>query len=146
VWSDGWPSLGDVADDGSDDGSIESTPDDELGLDELPGDLRDLVGSTDVVLGWSRTDGTPLALPAWWDDGSAVVARAFFEAAGAATASPASVTFDEWTGLGPSGKQGVMLRGAGLATSEADTFRVDLDIDRATHWDGIASGTVDLEG
>jgi hypothetical protein len=96
----------------------------------------------DVVLGWTRADGTPLALPARWERDRATVSRALFDGMGAAAASPACVTVDETTATGPTGKQGVMLRGRGRAEVEGELVRVRLDVDRTTWWDGTDTGTV----
>ena len=52
--------------------------------------------------------------------------------------SPACVTFDAWTGFGPSGKQGLMLRGQGQVR---DTGRVAIDVDRVSYWDGVVTGS-----
>ena len=100
----------------------------------------------DAVVGWFTDDGEPLALPVEWDgDGNvATLPTALFEACGAATSSPACVTIDTWTGYGPSGKQGVMLRGDGVARTEDGVTRLALDLRRATRWDGVETETTDL--
>ena len=94
-------------------------------------------------MGWLRTDGGPLALPATWDSDrhEATLPTAAFETCGAAAAGPACVTFDTWTGYGPTGKQGLMLRGTGRAASGDGITRLTFDIDRVSHWDGIETGT-----
>ena len=100
----------------------------------------------DVMLGWTRDDGTPLVLPARWeDDDRAVVSASLFEHVGAEASSPACITFDETTGPGPSGKQGVMLRGTGRSTRDGDVVRIALDVERTVEWDGVEvhSSTVD---
>ena len=100
----------------------------------------------DAVVGWLTEDGAPLALPAQWDAdaGIATVRTALFEACGAAARSPACVTVDSWSGYGPSGKRGLMLRGDGIARTEDGVTRLELDARRATHWDGVETGTTDL--
>ena len=143
-WADGWGSLRAAPMDDVTPPRIDLGNPQSPGLDLLPGRLRDIVVPGDVVLGWSRCDGVPLALPGRWDGESVVVSRELFEASGARPTSSAGVTFDAWTGLGPSGKQGVMLRGSGRARARSGTVRVRLAVDRATHWDGIETGTVRL--
>ena len=117
-------------------------------LDQLQPELRELVKSGDAVVGWVRHDDRPLALPARWDDaaGSATVSRTLFEACGGAPRSSAAVTFDAWSGLGPSGKQGLMLRGSGEASAEGDLVRLSFDFDRATTWDGVQTNSSRLDG
>ncbi|HUR06471.1 MAG TPA: hypothetical protein VM347_28250 [Nonomuraea sp.] len=110
------------------------------------GPLAELVESGPAVLGWLRSDGAPLALPVQWDAqrSRATLPASMFEACGAAPASPGCVTFDGWSGLGPSGKQGVMLRGDGAAERDGDAMSVAITTDRATTWDGIATQTLPL--
>lgn len=100
----------------------------------------------DVVLGWTRADGTPLALPARWVDDTALVSRSLADALGAVDASPACVTVDETTAPGPMGKQGLLLRGDGRAEVDGDVLRVRVDVDRTTWWDGTDTGTVKGSG
>jgi hypothetical protein len=97
----------------------------------------------DAVLGWTRADGTPLALPAEWDDDrkEATVPAALFTATGAAPSSAACVTLDSWTNYGPTGKQGVMLRGTGQAEIDGETAVLRFELDRSTSWHGVTIGT-----
>ncbi|MBA2279977.1 MAG: hypothetical protein H0W25_01900 [Acidimicrobiia bacterium] len=138
--------------------SLEHTPDDEVDgdadadgveppdLDALPDDLAAMAQPGEAVLGWSRSDGSPLALPARWapDEAEVTVTSELFDLCGAGASSAASLTFDTRTGLGPSGKRGVMLRGDGRAERRGDDTVVALDVDRVTHWDGIDTVTVTL--
>jgi hypothetical protein len=126
----------------TDDADEAAVPD----LASLPEDVRDLAVSGGAVVGWTRTDGTPLALPATWDATRSVatVPTSLFRASAAAAASAACVTFDRWTGLGPSGKQGLMLRGDGRARDADGETCLSLSVTRASHWDGIDVGTTDL--
>jgi hypothetical protein len=137
--SEGWTSSPPAPDDDDHD-------DEGLDVDALPDDVQRLVRTGDAVVGWLTDDGAPLALPVRWDadDGVATVPSALFEACGAAPRSPACVTLDTWTGYGPSGKQGVMLRGDGVARTEDAVTRLVLDATRATRWDGVETETTDL--
>ena len=116
-------------------------------LDRLDDELRGLVRSGDSIVGWLRHDDRPLALPAVWDEdaATATVSRSLFEACGGAPRAAAAVTFDAWSGLGPSGKQGLMLRGSGSAAADGDVVRLSFDFDRATMWDGIETRSSKLE-
>ena len=125
-----------------------SVDDDAQGPDlgALRDDLRELAATGPAVVGWTASDGRPLALPATYDAGSGVATlpTALFRACGAATTSPACITFDTWSGYGPIGKQGLMLRGEGRAVDDGGRTRITVDISRATHWDGIETGTTEL--
>ena len=111
---------------------------------ELPDQLRQLAVSGPAVVGWLRSDGAPLAFPGHWDADvlEATIPLVMFDTCGGALAGPACVTLDQWTGYGPGGKQGVMLRGEATASRDGDAARLRLRIDRASHWDGIDTGTV----
>lgn len=102
-----------------------------------------LVHSDRAVVGWVATDGRPLVFPAAWDPRRCVatVDRELFEVVGASSAGPACVTFDTWTGYGPLGKQGVMLRGHGSANAGAGSTDLHMAFERATFWDGIETET-----
>lgn len=115
----------------------------DVPLHDLPGDLASLLTRDEVALGWTTATG-PLALPAAWehDARQATVAADLFGAVGAAPRGPCSVTVDGWTGLGPTGKRGVMLRGAGEATADGPFVRIRVAADRAAYWQGIDTGTV----
>jgi hypothetical protein len=137
---DGWdPPSADVVAEDTDDSDV---PD----LSALSADLRDLAVSGSAVVGWTRLDGTPLALPATWDADRSVatVPTSLFRSSGGAVTSQACVTFDRWTGYGPSGKQGLMLRGVGQARGGDRSTQLSLTVTRASHWDGIDVGTTDL--
>lgn len=155
VWSDGWDELDRIRTTAERDGQEEPTTtgvrggsgdisSGDLDLSALSDPFRSLVTASDVVVGWTRSDGTPLGLPGRWEDGAAFVQRDLFDAAGGVPECPASVTFDTWSGLGPTGKQGVMLRGEGRVTERSGTVRLQLVPDRATHWDGVRTGTTRL--
>lgn len=133
------PLLDDDADGGDDTGP-------SIDLADVPEHLAALAVSGDAVVGWNRGDGAPLALPVMWD-ADACTARlptALFETCAGAPASPACVTFDTWTGFGPSGKRGLMLRGEGRASAEGSTTCLHLEVTRATYWDGIETSTTDV--
>ena len=139
--AEGWGGIGPADQADPSDGEPTS-----IDLGELPGELADLATSGPAALGWLRTDGVPLALPVEWDADrlEATVPLAVFDACAAAASGPACMTFDGWSGYGPSGKQGVILRGTGAAVREEGTARIALQIDRASYWDGIDTGTVDV--
>jgi hypothetical protein len=143
VSDEGWDAIPEAS--SEHDAASSNDADAELDEDAVPPELQHLLGAGDAVLGWTRRDGTPLAIPGRWDGESATVARRLFEATSAAAASPASATFDTWTGFGPTGKQGVMLRGQGKAQLSRSTAAVSLEIDRATYWDGIETNTVEAQ-
>ncbi|HUS23291.1 MAG TPA: hypothetical protein VMZ66_14905 [Aeromicrobium sp.] len=141
-FDEGWDVVAEPGTTALDDGD-EPPP---IHLTEIPGELGDLAVSGPAVVGWFRTEGAPIALPVQWD-ADQLVARlplAVFEACGASMSGPACITFDGWTGYGPSGKQGVMLRGAGTASRDGETVRITMEIGRASYWDGTETGTVDV--
>lgn len=119
-----------------------------LDLGVLPDELAALPATGDAIAGWTRADGTPLALPVVWDHDrqEAVLPTSILRDFDAAPRSAACVTFDTWTGYGPSGKQGVMLRGTGTAEEDGATTRLRLDLDRATWWDGVETSSEPLTG
>lgn len=118
-----------------------ATPD----LDDAaaPENLRDLLEDGPAALGWLAGDGHPLVLPARWEreTSSAQVATDVFTLCGASNESPAAVTRDKWSGLGPTGKQGVMLRGDGNTNTNDAHTRATVAVDRITYWDGIETHT-----
>jgi hypothetical protein len=116
---------------------------DEL-LDDVPSAVLDLGTAGPAVLGWTDGCGRAVALPATWDPDTcrATVPAAVFDSVGAPRASRASVTRDEWTGFGPSGKQGLMLRGDARASDGDGEVAVDLDVAGVTYWDGVETGQV----
>ena len=126
--------------------SVDVADDKSIDLSELPDDLAALASDGTAALGWSTGDGDPLVLPAAWerDRSRARVSRGLFELCGAASTSPAALTMDAWTGYGPTGKQGLMLRGRGTAGDDAADVAIDLDLERATYWDGVDTATATL--
>ncbi|MDQ6696168.1 MAG: hypothetical protein M3Z46_01755 [Actinomycetota bacterium] len=112
----------------------------------LPDGLAGLTSAGQTVVGWNRVDGTPLAFAAAWDHERAVatIAAELFDLIGAARASSACAAFDAWSGFGPSGKQGLMLRGTGHAVRVGTTMELRCTIDRATYWRGTATGSIGL--
>lgn len=116
-----------------------------LELDDDDGGLVPdaLVRSKRTVLGVLSDEGAPLALPAAWDSDrrTATVSRQLYELVGASASGPTCVTFDTWTGYGPLGKQGIMLRGKGKAQASDDRVEVRVGVERATFWDGIKTRT-----
>ena len=120
--ADGWDRAAVALPDGEADGGG------EVDLADTPEHLASLVTAGPAVAGWLRHDGTPLALPVEWDPDTttATVPTALLETCGAAAVSKASVTFDTWTGFGPSGKQGLMLRGRGEAIVDGATTSLAL--------------------
>lgn len=97
----------------------------------------------DAVVGWCSTTGAPLALPARWseDDRVASVDSALFDAVSAMRSGPASVCIDHWSGTGPSGKQGSLLRGSGTVANDNGSTAITINVDRITTWDGVAVST-----
>lgn len=142
IAADGWTAAGQSPPEGDPDANGEPE------LTDVPDRLACLAIAGPAVAGWVRHDGTPLALPVEWDPetSTARLPAALFEVCEAALESPACVTFDTWTGFGPSGKQGIMLRGSGRATSDGASVCLSLDIRRATHWDGIQTATAEIAG
>ncbi len=108
-----------------------------------PPELRELLEDGPSALGWFAIDGHPLVLPATWHRvrSTAVVPAQLFVQCGSAERSPAAVTRDKWTTFGPTGKQGVMLRGAATAVAGTEGVDVVVDVDRVTYWDGIETHT-----
>ncbi|GAC1307980.1 MAG: hypothetical protein NVSMB16_04250 [Acidimicrobiales bacterium] len=140
--AEGWGAHGGdglpVRRDGDDEPATVTDDDD----DAVP--LPDRLAHSDrAVVGWVATDGRPLVLPAAWDHRRCVatVDRSLFEAVGGSPEGPACVTFDAWTGYGPLGKQGVMLRGQGSASAGAEGTELKMAFERATYWDGIETET-----
>jgi hypothetical protein len=121
----------------------------DVALDDLPNGLGSLLHRDEAVLGWVTGTG-PVALPCAWkhEDRTAVVDPVLWEAVAPVDAGPCSVMVDEWTGLGPTGKRGVMLRGEGRASSQGSASpsaagtTVQITADRAAYWEGIDTGTV----
>jgi hypothetical protein len=113
-------------------------------LDQVPYAVRDLARAGPAVLGWTDASGRAVALPAVWDPAAcrATVRADGFDLVGAPRVSRASVTRDDWTEFGPSGKQGVMLRGEGRATDLGGDIAVDVDVAGVTYWDGVETGQV----
>lgn len=112
----------------------------------LPDGLATLTSAGETMVGWTRIDGTPLTLPAAWDHRSsaATVPAELFRLTGAARTSAACVTFDTWSGYGPSGKQGLMLRGTGRAVGSGAMVELRCTLNRATYWLGTTTDTVAL--
>lgn len=128
----------------------ETTGDDALSddlLEDVPAHLRDLASDGPAFLGWTTGTGDPVVLPATWDRSRsrALASAALLGAIGAATESRAAVTRDEWTGFGPLGKQGLMLRGHGAIQTEREHGAVELRVDAVTYWDGVHTGTARAE-
>jgi hypothetical protein len=123
-----------------------TTGSDDLDVQDAPDDIKALLDDGAAAEGWLAADGHPLVLPGEWarDASSAQVGSALFDLVGAASTSPVAVTRDVWTGYGPTGKQGVMLRGQGGARREAGGVAVDLNVDRVTYWDGVETNTEKL--
>jgi len=115
-------------------------------LAPLPDGLAALTTAGETMVGWTRIDGTPLTMPGAWDHrrSAATVPAELFRATGAARTSAACVTFDTWSGYGPSGKQGLMLRGTGRAVSSGATVELRCTLNRATYWLGTTTDTVAL--
>lgn len=117
--------------------------DDVIDRADLPDVLARLAADGTAALGWLTTGGHPLVLPAWWDRAAstATVDRDLWIRCGASPRSAGSVTRDAWTGYGPSGKQGVLLRGPANAVEGGEDARIDLAVDRVTYWDGVETAT-----
>ncbi len=127
---------------GSTSDAAEAFPDD-LEDTLAPEAVRDLIDDGPAALGWLSASGHPLVLPAQWQraTSSARVNATLFERCGAADVAPAAVTRDKWTGYGPTGKQGLMLRGDGNASSDGAQVSAGVAVDRVTYWDGVETGS-----
>ena len=103
-----------------------------------PTGMPDVGPHAATVVGWLAGD-KPIAFPAQWiaDDNVARVPAALFDAVGANRAGPASLCFDQWSGTGPSGKQGMVVRGAGAARTDAGFVDITLAVEQVTTWDGV---------
>jgi hypothetical protein len=95
-------------------------------------------GAVTTVVGWMAR-GRPLALPATWDPAERVarLPADLFAAVGADVEGPASLCFDRWTGIGPSGKRGAVVRGRGRAVDEGRCVVVRVLPERVTRWNGV---------
>lgn len=110
----------------------------------LPDEVRALVGrDEDVALGWQAAAG-PIALPARWRGSVAETSPAVMALAGAASSSPACVTFDR-SGRRLSQKRGVLLSGEGHAYLSGETAAVAFDWERISWWVGDEADTVKVE-
>jgi hypothetical protein len=127
--------------DGTGDPGVPPASDLDL-LDDIPEGLRALAADGPAWVGWTTASGQPLVAPCRWEaDASRVVLPgAVLDELGGARRSRACVTRETWTGLGPSGKQGVMLRGDGVATAAQGGAVLDIDVDGVTYWDGVQTG------
>lgn len=117
-------------------------------LDEnvAPDAVRDYLEDGDAAVGWTTNAGGCLVLPGSWSKASltVTVAEALFRAVGASAASGVAVVRDGWTGLGPSGKQGVMVRGRATAVSERGSTVLSVSPERLVYWDGVHTGSSPL--
>lgn len=138
--AEGWGTSGGGGTPGRDLDSAATGDDEDDAAVPIPDGL---VHGDRAVVGWVATDGRPLVLPAAWDAARSIatVDSALFEAVGGSVAGPACVTFDTWTGYGPLGKQGIMLRGQGSASIASDGTDLKMTFERATYWDGITTET-----
>ena len=111
--------------------------------DGVPEQLRDLVVDGPVVVGWLRNDGTPLAIAGTWESAtsSAVVPTEVLDGMDAARDGTACLTFDGWTGYGPSGKRGVLLRGTGTSADDGTVTRLTVEPSRVVTWDGVETSS-----
>ncbi|HVE95200.1 MAG TPA: hypothetical protein VNB24_09780 [Acidimicrobiales bacterium] len=116
---------------------------DALNRADLPEALERLTGDGGAALGWLTNEGHPLVLPASWirDTCVATVDAELWDVCGAASSARAAITRDGWTGYGPSGKQGVLLRGHGTAASNGGKATVALAVESVTSWDGVETVT-----
>ena len=138
-WSEGWDEVPPGEPGREELGADDPTAPDLAGI---PEHLAALVEPGAVVLGWCTEADRPVALPArWLGDGRLTVPAGLLAATGAARSSAACVTFDAWSGLGPTGKQGLLLRGTGTMGEDG---AVVVETDRITTWDGIATDTTEL--
>ena len=141
VASAGWVPIADDAPSGIDPNTGDE--DFDVPLDDLPNDLASLLHADEAVLGWSSGSG-PVALPCSWkhEERAAAVPAVLWDAVAPASSGPCSLMVDEWTGLGPTGKRGVMLRGEGTSSADGDAVTVRIAAERAAFWEGIDTGTV----
>lgn len=98
----------------------------------------DLPGA--VVVGLLDEDGAPVVVPARWapEEATLTIETQTLELTGANATGPACVTRDRWTGLGPSGKQGYLLRGAAeVKERSTESTVLAFDLDREVSWDGV---------
>lgn len=116
-------------------------------LEAVPERLRDLASDGPAFLGWTTLAGEPVVVPATWhrSQSRAALSARLVEAIGAAPHARVALTRDEWTGFGPLGKQGLMLRGDGELRTEHGECAVDVNVDAVTYWDGIQTGSATSE-
>jgi hypothetical protein len=113
-------------------------------VEAVPDDLRALATDGPAAVGWTTAGGHPLVLPCRWaaERRELRVPEHAFAVTRAASTSRAAVMRDCWTGLGPSGKQGVMIRGDGtVQTADDGVVTIGLVPDSVISWDGIATET-----
>jgi hypothetical protein len=84
----------------------------------------------------------PVPLPARWfaDERRAFVAPALLDAVGAGDEFPAGIVVDEYGAPGPAAKQGTLVRGTARRDGERPGW-LDVDVERVTEWDGVATST-----
>jgi hypothetical protein len=113
-----------------------------------PEDLRDLLLDGDAACGVLTRDGSCAVLPAAWikEDCVARVDGRLFRVAGVSDASPVAITRDQWTNLGPTGKQGLMLRGPATAATNEAMVDLHVSVERVVYWDGVDTGSAPVEG
>lgn len=122
-------------------------PGSEPVIDEVPEGLRDLTTAGPASVAWTTNTGQVVALAGEWDGvGNALVPTDLFELVGAASRSQAAIMRDEWTGYGPSGKQGLMLRGTGVSRRGRAGTRLSLTVEGVTYWDGVETGSAWVSG
>jgi hypothetical protein len=111
-------------------------------IEDLPADLRALAAAGPAVIATTDASGGVVALPSVWDGSStATTPSAVFDLVGASLRSPLAVMRDEWTGYGPSGKQGLMLRGQGVSRRKAAETTIQVAVAGVTYWDGVRTGS-----
>ena len=118
-------------------------------VEALPDQAAGLADAVDepAVVALSSAVG-PIALPALWDveRGVATLPYRLLALVGAANEADAAVEIERMEGFKMTGKRGVMLRGTGVVRRRREVGEIVLSPERATHWEGMSTETVALEG
>jgi hypothetical protein len=118
----------------------------------LPPGMLDLLCDGPAAVAWCRAGCAPVAVPGRWEAATATVlipSDSPTPPVGGDGPVQVAVTRDSWSGLGPSGKQGIMIRGWGTAKASSPgpaVTAIAVDVERWTFWDGVATETAGRRG